>query len=57
MIGWKHYVVWMEEDSGNEDGKGKNDKTGIGDQHSVIKGSNTRGKGINWELLDQFNFI
>ena len=43
----------MEEDSGNENGKGKNDESkddnddmkGIGGHYSIIKGSNTRGKG------------
>ena len=37
-----------EEDSGNEDGEGKEDKNdikGIDDQYSIISGSNTRGEG------------
>ena len=37
-----------EEDSGNEVGEGKddnNDLKGIGDQYSVIRGSNVRGEG------------
>ena len=46
-------MVGTEENSGNEDGEGKNDEgkddkddmKGIGHEYDVIKGSNTRGEG------------
>ena len=57
-------MVGIEEDSGNEGGEDKNDEgkddkddmKDIGDKYGVINGSNIRDKGINRELLDQFNF-
>lgn len=57
-------MVEIEKNSGNKDSKIKNDERkndkdnikNIGDQYSVIKNRITKGKGISWELLDQFNF-